>query len=508
MLHLAFHLALSLLFLQPPALADHPAPTQSDSTQPFNNFHLYLSPDDDDTHTSLFSPVSKTTVFTNGNVQPPWSPTAHPSSVPPFHHGPYTDRITFEFSHPSYLTYDLQPPLPKSSNSTIATPKTLDFHFDHPEPTGSFSIAYDCHRLSRPHNVTISVVFPILPALSIYFSFTKTCASGPHPHINFGYYHPSPHAPSHPLPIPLHPTPAQPPTFGPHIIDTRLYLKLQPPATSQEFFHINATTSSPALSAHVRGPVFGGVIRLSQSPVIHILYHCHSTGLFQLHLQIPIWPFDPLTATWKKDCGGGRPSGLNVGSTSLNHHDVVNQAETTHQWKMALLMTSDQIGDRAPVVNASTRVKDFWLRNKGAAVHVAPPVVTVEKQDVATAVASVAEGAEGAFDADRGGVVATGGAVRIRVRMVCKRWGRTVVVVTFPVRAFVNVEFGFVKQCRAPRRYGRLGSLKTAKSVTRFTSLVLAAGLAYWWVVQVRRIGMGSKTQLRMQGEYARAPVA
>lgn len=138
----------------------------------------------------------------------------------------------------------------------------------------------------------------------------------------------------------------------------------------------------------------------------------------------------------------------------------------------------------------------------------APPVVTVEKQDVATAVASVAEGAEGAFDADRGGVVATGGAVRIRVRMVCKRWGRTVVVVTFPVRAFVNVEFGFVKQCRAPRRYGRLGSLKTAKSVTRFTSLVLAAGLAYWWVVQVRRIGMGSKTQLRMQGEYARAPVA
>lgn len=501
MSNLIFHLLLLCLVCY--TLADPPQPT---SSQPFNNFHLFLSPDDDDTHTSLFSPISKTTVFSQGKVHPPWSSTPQ-TSVTPFHHGPYTDRITFEFSHPAYLTYDLQPPLPKSSNSTIATPKTLDFHFDHPQHTGSFSIVYDCHQLDHFNNVSISVVFPILPALSIYFSFTKTCPSGPHPYINFGYFHPSPHAPSDSVPVPFRPN-SLIPTFGPHIINTRIYLKLEPPATSQEFFHINTTTSNPALSAQVRGPVFGGVIRTSESPVIHVLYHCHSSGLFDVHLRIPIWPFDELTASWKKDCGGGLAKGLNVASSRSQVDDVVKAAETVEKWKMALLMTSDGMGDRAPLVNASTRVKDFWMHNGGVAVHVAPPVVTVERQEVGTAFASVVERPDAGFDAESGGVLVTGGRLGIRIRMVCKRRGRTVVVVTFPVRAFVNVEFGFVKICRTPKRYGRFGSLKTAKSLTRFTSFVLAAGLAYWWVVQLRKIGMGGKKRMSMEGDYARVPAA
>lgn len=465
------------------------------SEEAYHRFHLTLSEEEEGSYKSHRHIQAE--VFKDGRLQPGWIPTPrleeynHSQTIwSQFLHDQYADRIAFEFSFAGFLNYDLRVPVVTASNHNTAKPKVLDFQVSNEDSSGSFAIIYDCQHLSGAQlhrNITVSVVFPIVSDLSLYFSFLKTCGGGKHKYIEFGYFEESNHIAFEASRVTFQSNQSAL-TVGPHVMSTRVYVHLYYPAKSQEFFHVTTNTTNGSLSVLVRGPVFGGVVRSYEDTVIHVLYDCRATGVFQVSIQVPIWPFEPLSASWRKDCGGGLAEGLNVGTSPQIKSDVVVNAKTREKWRLALHTTSRSISDQVPVVNTSTRFTDFWLSNDGMTVHVAPPVTTVENQAILAAYSSSSGEANQMFKSESGGLLSKDGKLRLHVRMVCKRNGMSLVIVTFPIKSFTNVEFGFVKLCTAPRRYTKGKFLRTADSVTGVASILLTASLAYWWHRQLQHV--------------------
>lgn len=469
-------------------------------------FHLALAQEDDnevqEAHNALAEVVLK-----DGKVQDNWLPPSEGETFKAqsldsmFHHDQFTDRISFEFSFGSFLSYDIRTPTVSSSNESVAKPKVIDFQTDDDEHSGSYSIVYDCHRHpanDQLQNATVSVVFPVVSGLSLFYSFRKTCGGGEHKFMEFGYFEESENAASEVSRVPFTSYPSAI-SFGPHVMSTKIYLHLRHPATSQEFFHVNATSSSASLMLHTRGPTFGGVVKASESAVVHVLYDCRGSGEIDVYFTVPIYPYQQLSASWKKDCGGGLARGLNVGTSLSNKSDVVSMAGTHESWKLALQTTSTSISDKAPVVNSSVRFIDFWLSNDGIPIHAAPVVITVENPAVLVAFSSDLGGKRPPHNHEDSGLMPSGSNLRLRVRMICKKKGKSLVIVTFPVKSFSNVEFGFVKQCKAPRRYVHSGFLRTANSAMFTSTILLAGAFAYWWFLQLRSVSKPIPSYHRLQ---------
>lgn len=464
------------------------------SREAYNQFHLVLSSEEDDV---TGQDESTNVVFANGKVSQSWIPLTEVEVRDPirmlsmFHHDQYTDRISFEYSFGSFLNYDIRSPIATTDNEDIAKPKVVDYQIDEEDQSGSFTVVYDCHRHpvdDQLRNTTISVVFPVVGGLSLYFSFRKSCGGGHHKFIELGYFEESSNAASEVSRVPFISSSAGP-VFGPHVISTKLYIHLYHPAMSQEFFHVNVSSASPSLLIHSRGQTFGGIVKASESTVLHLLYDCQGNGKVEVSLSIPIFPFHELSAHWVKDCGGGDARGLHVGTRLSNMTDVVASAETRYRWKLAMQTEAGSMPADAPLLNSSTRVKDFWLSNDGIPIHVAPAIITVGKPDVLVPILSYPEAKHSGIAQGTSIVLPQGEHVHIQVRMICKRKGHTQIIVTFPIKAFSNVEFGFFKACKAPRRHVHSGFLRTANSVMAASTFLLAGTFAYWWIWQLRVVG-------------------
>lgn len=434
-------------------------------------------------------------VFKEGTVYPHWTPISNQTtslSQPPqlpFHQDEYADRTSFEFSYATFASYEILSPQCTSSDSSIARPKVIEFYDDDNEHSGSFTIVHDCQidfKAPVLRNVTITVVFPVVDSLSAVFSFQKTCGQGVHQLLDFGYYEDPTNGPGqHPA---VQFTASQPPlVVGPHVTSTKLYLRLLPPASSQEFFHITVNTSSAGLNAVPKGPIFGGVLRQSETSIIHVLYECQIKGVSNVSIRIPLLPFESLHASWIKDCGGGTVKGLTIGTESWERGDVVNNGITATEWEKALHITSNDAQGIVPSLNSSARFKDFWITNEGNSVHIDPVLVTIERPDVVSAFTTSTNERGAVSQVQNGGILAHNDLLRLRLRMICKKRGSSLIVVTIPVKSFRNVEFGLLKYCRAPRRYKHSGFLRTAESVVTIVTLFLAFSFLYWWRLHVSR---------------------
>lgn len=485
----------------------HTSQERNETEQAYNLFGITLSGEEEDSDNNHID--QKHVVIRNGKVQEHWVPisTIEKQNSEPlenlFHHGQYSDRITFDFFFGSFLTYEISTPTCSSSNSDVAKPKVIDFQTTEKEHSGSFTVLYDCQTPADANllrNITISVLFPVVAGLSAPFSFRKTCGGGKHKYLEFGHYEESQYAAVEVSRIPFKET-AGPFLAGPHVMSSKIYLHLYPPAKTQEFFHANVQSSDKALDLIPKGPIFGGVVRQSETAILHILYECHGKGKFNVSMVIPIHPFDNLNASWVKDCGGGVANGLGIGTTRRST-DVVREGVATEKWNFALRMNSDNISREIPVFNTSVRYKEFWLSNVGMPVRVSPAVISVEKPGMLGVVTLRSDVMGGVYKPEEGGLLPTDGRFRLRVRMICTKKGRSVIVITFPIKSFSNVEFGFVKECRSPRRYKHSGFLRTASSAMLTLSFLMTIPLLYWCRVQFDR-----DTTIKANSGYVAVPV-
>lgn len=434
---------------------------------------------------------SKHIVLKNGIVYDEWKGTnvneGNVTDGSIFRHDQYTDRISFDFFYGSFHPYDISTPSVKSSNQGVAKPKVVEFQTDDEEHSGSFTIVYDCQKNAQEQlrNVTLNVILPVVSDLSARFSFQKVCGSGAHKFLEFGFYEESANDNAEVSRRSFMGLKEQL-VVGPHVVSTKLYLHLHAPARSQEFFHLTTQTSSNNLEVVPKGPVFGGVLTQSESGIIHILYECHGKGSFDVSIEIPVYPFKPLKATWTKDCGGGMPRGLSVGTGVWTAKDVVKNGQTSEKWMLAIHGTSSSVSRQAPIVNDSIRFQDYWVQNDGFPMHIARAVVTIENPSLLTVFPSAyTRGTLYQFETD--GLLQADEKVRLRLRLVCKKKGRSLVVVTLPIKSFSNIEFGFLKECRAPQRYTRSGFLRTANSVMVTVAVFMMAAFLYWWTLNWKR---------------------
>lgn len=458
---------------------------KSESAKAFEMFTILLG-DEGEEGLGVFG-HEKHVVFRDGLVEDHWQPpvggttTSEDGSNSLFYHGAYADRITFDFFFGAFPDYDITKPECLSSANNVAQPKVIDFQIDEEENSGSFTIVYDCQKHAdsdRLRNTTIFVTFPVATGMSVRFAFQKTCGGGVHKYIEFGYYAASENEDAGVSRVTFGSSETSTMSVGPHVSSTRVFLLLHGPAESQEFFHVSPKSEGEGLLISVQGPVFGGVLRRGRPTMLYVVYDCRRDGKHKVSLTVPLRPFDDLKGTWEKDCGGGVAEGLSIGTSSLNHNDIVNSGVTDDEWLMALTATSGRIGENAPVVNISTRVQDLWISNDGIPLQIAPEVITVEKPDMLTVYGSRSiMRASGLQDKDGGGLIPSSSKMRLRLRMICKKKGRSLVLVTLPIKSFKKIDLGFVKECRAPRQFRHSGFLRTANSAMIAVSLILMTGL-------------------------------
>ncbi|KAI0565497.1 hypothetical protein FGB62_17g555 [Gracilaria domingensis] len=473
-------------------------------------FTLLLA-DDYETNPRPVSPDDHI-IFKDGSVHARWVPQSQePSNTSVssdlYHQDQYTDRTAFEFSYGTFVAYEILSPQCSSSDSAIARPKVIEFYDDDEEHSGTFTIVHDCQvdpNAPNLRNVTITVVFPVVDSLSVVFSFRKTCGQGTHELIEFGYYDDPTIGPGQRPAVPFA-TSNQPLVVGPHIMSTKLYLRLKPPATTQEFFHISVNSSNAGMNVVPKGPIFGGVLRQSETSIIHILYECQIKGQSNVSISIPLLPFNNLQAAWLKDCGGGNVKGLMIGTTSWNRNDVVNDGTAAREWERASRLTANDVKDMVPRVNSTVRFKDFWLTNDGNSIQMDPILVSVEKHDVVSALASITDTQGAVSHIQEGGVLAHNDLLRLRLRMICKKRGQSLIVITIPIKSFRNVEFGLLKECRAPRRFKHSGFLRTADSVVTIVTFFLVFSFLYWWKLYSSRKADAEDTAPLKSSEYQAA---
>lgn len=463
-----------------------PIPEKNESVKAFEMFSIMLVEEVEDVSPAT---VERSLVCKEGHVQTLWQPPPldgkSDSTWPLNHQGPYSDRVSFDFFFGAVPNYFIGKPMITSFVNSVANPKVIDFQIDEEIHSGSFAIVYDCKPLPKSasfQNTTITVDFPIVHDKSVRFAFRKTCGAGEHKYLEFGHYEDSDNEGSEVSRVIFPKAGAPTLRVGPHVASTKVYLLLHAPAESQEFFHATTKSSSPALAVSVQGPVFGGVLRKGRPTLLYVSYDCQEKGKHEVSLQIPIRPFDDLIAKWTKDCGGGIAEGLSVGTDIMSLDDVVKSGTTSDKWLLALQATSTRITDTAPVVNSSERFKDFWVSNEGIAVHVAPEIITVEKPDLLMVYGTRSTvRMSGMHRSESGELLAPGGKMHLRLRLICKKKGRSLVLVTFAIKSFHKIDFGFVKECRAPRLYRHSGFLRTANSVMLAVSLFIVTVVVTCW---------------------------
>lgn len=465
----------------------------NESKRAFDLFSIVLL--DTDGEMDLNGGAKAHVVFEKGQVMDPWMPPrgAQPSAEDRarlFHHDPYTDRISFEMFYGNSDAYEYNMPDVSSSNKSIAQPKVVDYRSEEDEKSARFSVVYDCRIVSptaRTREVLVSVIVPVISGVSVYYSIRKTCGGGGHPFIEFGYYHDSADST---LGASRALFGSKPLVVGPHVMSTRIYLHLHRPAGSQEFFHPKVTTSSKTLSLTTRGPTFGGLLRAGESTVLHILYECRGKGKAPVSIKIGIAPFDPVRATWIKDCGGGNVRHLRIGSQSFEDANILSSGIVAEMWRVNLnhLAQAKSPARRAMVsFNATVLHKDIYLSNTGHPLQIGRPVFTVDHPNVLAVYALIPSSPyRQIFLAGTGDVLESDSSRKLRFLFVCKKAGVAKVLVTMPIKSFANVEFGFEKVCRSPKKHSHSGFLRTANSYMTVSTLFIIGGMIGWCYLQMR----------------------
>lgn len=435
------------------------------------------------------------TVFQRGRIMDPWYPPKKSPATPAelarlFHHDAYADRISFELFYGDSDRYEYTMPEVLVSDKRIADPKVVEYRNDVDENSAGFSILYDCkpEEKSVPtRSVVVSVIVPVISGISVLISMVKTCGGGMHPYIEFGHYRDA-------IDSRLGATRVQFGTgsfeAGPHVMSTRLYLHLHRPAQSQEFFHPTINTSSSVLSLTMRGPKFGGILRGGESTILHVLYECLGKGKSVITAYVRITPFQALRARWTKDCGGGKPVHLSIGSNSFESADVVQTGTVSRAW----FVDVEQIAranrlkkSELQQFNTTTRFKDFFFTNSGHPLQVGRPAFTVNRPNVLSIVALKPPiHLNQLFLSGTGDVLDNHSSRRLRLLFICKKSGTADVLVTVPVKSFSKVEFGFQKVCKAQRKRNPSGFLRTANSFMNLALTLLFVGMVYWSCAQLR----------------------
>lgn len=212
---------------------------------------------------------------------------------------------------------------------------------------------------------------------------------------------------------------------------------------------------------------------------------------FSVSVAIPPW--DNLTATWTKDCGGHVPRSLLIGTSVSSNFDVLQDGELNPAYNIT--DKTSVLGARLTkkkIVDVGSHSSIFYISNidESSEIHIQSVTLTLAPSDMMIAVLENPRMAPVIGT----GYIGKGGATlgrketkRLQIHFYCRKGGSVVVLVTLATLLFQNVEFGFIKECIPGVSHQRHALTAGSLMSGLFTAFIFASVLACCFVIRKRR---------------------
>lgn len=450
-------------------------------------------------------------VFSNGSVTSAFETCTPNNESDPtlacFQVDAFEDRTLFSFdfkrSHPNGSAITLDEPLQQpviTSTEGRAHPKILDYRHELDASKGGFAISYMCSPPtdpdSRNEEVQMSLSWTMPNGDTIQAKWRKVCGGGRLEDIVFGYRDhrnaivpfngDGTHGADRDVGLEV----------SPHDKSTVFAIQLGGRVRSLDFMAPHVTSSKPEDAGFtVRGARTNTTLSVADGDTseISVMYDCKTTVRADFQITIGIPPWNNLTASWTKDCGGNIPRSLIVGFGGPGAYDVMQDGEIETAYNLTESTTVDEArSTNKRMFEHQTHSAVFYLENidETSDIHIQSVTVTLSPTDnlVVNVRSPSMKPLIGAGYVGRGGAtLARQESRRLEIEFFCKKPGYTVVLVTLATVMFQNVEFGFVKECVAGHVHHR--SALTAGSLLGaiLFACVTTSALVACYVVRRRR---------------------
>lgn len=463
-------------------------------------FHLTLSNASDDFSDSDADALS---VVTNGTVLTTFadcSAESKSNSSACYEAGATIDRAIFRFyfvwgpNETNKYAPDSTPVV--SAVGGRAVPQVVRRQYDPKTSAGSIMVKYMCSAPSKSGddaNATsyVTLRIPLSSTTGVNLVWKKVCGSGVLEHVDFGYvdhdknivvFHgDGTHGENKDVGMEV----------SPHDLSTQLSLRLKPPMQALDFLPPYVISSAPDQAVvSVRGAREGGTLMLDSDieTEVSVMYECKASVSAQIYVSIGIPPWNNLTASWTKDCGGKMPKSLLIGTKVAPSYDVMQDGELEPSYNVTGLTAPWEARSKGiKILDSSSHSAMFYLTNIDDASEIQIQSVTVTLLPSDVMFPRLEDPGIPPLIGD-GYIGRTGVTLkrretkRLQIHFYCSKSGSVIVLVTLATLLFQNVEFGFLKDCVEGQVYHR--SAITAGSL--MTGILLAMVLSACMVVCYR----------------------
>lgn len=439
-------------------------------------------------------------IFSNGSLAGPWEHSPKASDFATldsnsddriwYHDGAYSDRISFQFSYdPEMKDYMFEDPVLRVDEVAAGVEPVLRNLFrDDVAGMGSFMFLYRCQK-GGPERTRLSIHMQVTKNYAVDTMWIKICGSGRHEHMIFGFQDGDSNTVKfnsdgtygteerHTLEV------------GPSQISTVLTAQLEEPAWELEFEKPYLTSDSDDVQVQLRETVSAGTLNVDFKTKFSILYTCEQTSArANIRFTFGIPPWENMTATWRKVCGGTHSRGLLIGTEGSKSFDVMQEGELSPHFNVTTndLALEESYGTITELDGKKSSSK-FYLTNtdENSDLYIQTIAITMSHPEVVRAVVEDPFGSS--YLPPTGGVIGRSETKVLKIHYICRAKGASLVMVTLPVQKFKNVEFGFIKHCLAPTVHRGSGFLVTAGSLLAAIFVFAVCGGAGVWYYLKRK---------------------
>lgn len=478
--------------------ASTPASTAEEDTA-FRAFRLAHRRE---THDGRGDPFDDQPIFENGTLAATFSKNPTTSSLDAisgasdidwYSEADYFDRIDFRFTFAQDSSaYAITKPTISVSPGSGIDPQIVGFSVDTESANGMFTIMYRCRPAGTKKNF-IAMHLPITRGHSVDTVWIKTCGSGHFHHLVVGFKSQNSDI------IEFNPDGSMGEAerrkleVGPMDPSTQFSMRLKPPAENLEFGRPFLESTSSDFSVHLRGTVAAGTFSGDTDTSFTVMYDCNKRTTVEVRLSIAIPPWDNVTIDWRKDCGGRPPQALVIGSSGKDSYNIMHNGELAAGFNVSENEKVADVDGRVSEVPAAITSSRFYISNDDTTsdIHIQTISLTISNPDVLESFVGVPRMGRGSsYLASNGGVVRRQDMKILLLHYVCKKAGRSLVLVTLPVVQYKNVEFGFLKVCEKPHAYYHNGFMTAGSLMLTIFAVVIGLLIGACWCMARRRRGI------------------
>ena len=400
----------------------------------------------------------------------------------------YADRIAFKFLYDEESTdYAFEQPTVVTTSTSVISPIMKGYRVDEADSVGFFTIHYHCQQ-GIGGNAFVGMTMQITKDHKLTVSWSKECGKGRFDKVEFGFM-------AHDRSVSLF---NEDGTYGqleqkrlevgPTDTSTDLIMKLVPPAYNLDFKVPIISSDSPDVLVSLRGAITADTLTSEQTTHFSVYYECNAMSKAEIKFSVAIPPWDNVTASWRKDCGGSYSQALLIGTTGAKSFDVMQDGELSPKYNVTESSTLSDVSSSIVQIPGSKKSARFFLTNSDdtADLQIQTISTTMSNPEVMGTFIRTQTLAAVSSIPESGTVLPRQQTKALNLYFMCKKAGKSIVLITLPVLRYKNIEFGFVKECYEPKSYHQSGFLQTAGSILgTVLAILILGGLASF--IYIRR---------------------